>query len=280
MDRMTDTSQRTPPEVPAAEGGPATAATAPGDPVTEGPARAEDRSRRPFARVLRVAIVVVCGLIGFVLVAQVRAAEDFDQRLAVEREEDLTRILSNLARQSDELARQITERRLLLYEFEVNSEREQLAVNSLQQRLDDLRVLGGTVEVVGNEGVRLTIDDPLGVVGQDRMVDVVQELRDAGAEAIAINRVRLVAQSAVTTRNDQLVLDGHLLESPYVIEAIGPARALSQGLAIAGGVESSLRARDGVDVNTETLAQVRLPARTTPVPFVYAEPVPEDMQTE
>ena len=240
----------------------------------------QQRRPRSFGLGLRVAIVLAAAAIGFLLVAQVRAVEDFDQRLAVEREDDLTRILSDLARQSDDLTRQITERRLLLYEFEVNSERESLAVNSLEERLADLRVLTGEVEVIGDEGIRLTIEDPVGVVGQDQLVDVIQELRDAGAEAIAINGVRLVAQSAITTRNERLVVDGTPLESPYVIEAIGSATALSEGLAIAGGVESSLRAREGVEVEIETLGQLRLPARSTPVPFVYAEPVPADEVTE
>ena len=258
-------------------------------PAAPAEAAAEERSgqpinrrrhaRRPVAVVLRVAIVLLCGLLGFLLVAQVRAIEDFDQRLAVEREDDLTRILSDLTDRSDELARQITERRLLLYEFEVNSEREQLAVNSLQERLADLRVLTGTVEVIGDEGIRLTIDDPAGNVGQDQIVDVIQELRDAGAEAIAINDIRLVAQSAVTTRNNRPVLDGNPLDSPYQVEAIGPATALAEGLAIPGGVEASLRAREGVSVEIQTLGQITLPGRS-PAPFVYAEPVPEAEATE
>ena len=238
------------------------------------------RRRPPFGLVLRVGIVVVSAMLGFLLVAQVRAVEDFDQRLAIEREEDLTRLLSDLTDQSDELARQITERRLWLYEFEVNSEREELAVDSLRERLEDLQVLTGETEVVGDEGVQMTIHDPAGVVDQDQLVDAIQELRDAGAEALAVNGVRLVVQSGVATRNGRLVVDGQPLESPYRIEAIGPANALAQGLAIPGGVESSLRARDGVEVTTEILGQVTLPARSQPVPFVYAEPVPEPDVTE
>jgi uncharacterized protein YlxW (UPF0749 family) len=238
------------------------------------------RQRRPFGLVLRLGIVAVSAMLGFLLVAQVRAVEDFDQRLAVEREEDLTRLLSDLTDQSDELARQITERRLWLYEFEVNSEREELAVASLRERLDDLRVLTGEIPVVGDEGVQLTITDPGRQVAQDQLVDAIQELRDAGAEALAVNGVRLVAQSGVTTRNARLVLDGQPIESPYVIEAIGPARAMAQGLAIPGGVESTLRAREGVEVSIEMLGQVTLPGRGTPVPYVYAEPVPEAEPTQ
>lgn len=226
----------------------------------------------------RVGIVVASCLVGLLLVAQVRATEDFNSRLEVEREENLTRILADLSDQRDELSRQIAEQRLLLFELEVNTERRQVAIDSLRERLDDLRVLTGTVEVVGNEGVRLEIDDRAGVVSQDQLVDVVQELRDAGAEAIAVNDVRLVAQSFISTANDRLVVDGHPITSPYRIEAIGPAAALAEGLAIPGGVETSLRSREGVEVEVERLGQLTLPA-AEPVPFVFAEPVPEDEST-
>lgn len=221
----------------------------------------------------RAGIVVASSLVGLLLVAQVRAAEDFDARLEVEREENLTRILADLSDQRDELSRQIAEQRLLLFELEVNTERREVALDSLQQRLDDLRVLTGTVEVVGDEGIRLTIDDPTGVVEQDQVVDVIQELRDAGAEAIAVDDVRLVAQSYVATANDRLVVDGRPVSSPYVVEAIGPAAALAEGLAIPGGVETSLRSREAVGVEVERLGQVTLPA-AEPIPFLFAEPVP------
>lgn len=228
-----------------------------------------------FRLALRLASALACAAVGFLLVAQVRAGEDLGQRLQVEREEDLAQILSDLTTQSDQLQEEITDLRLTLLAFENSAEREQLALDSLRRRLDQLRILAGTAAVEG-EGVRLTVDDPGGQVTQELLVDSVQELRDAGAEAIAINDVRLVASSAFTTRNGRLVLDETPLRPPYRISAVGPAETIAKALAIPGGAIDSLETRAQVGVTVEQLAQLRVPARAEPVPFLYGEPIPPE----
>jgi uncharacterized protein YlxW (UPF0749 family) len=223
----------------------------------------------------RVLTAAFCALLGFLLVAQLRTSETIDDRLAVEREEDLAVILADLTRQSDRLQSEISDLRLLLFEFESSVEAEELARRSLEQRLDALRVLAGVAEVE-NEGVVLTIEDPGGLIGHERLVDVVHELRDSGAEAIAVNGSRLVASSAFMIRNERLLLDGDPLESPYRVAAVGPSDALASTLALPGGALDSLRSVPQVGAHIEQLAQLTVPARQTTVPFVFAEPVPED----
>jgi uncharacterized protein YlxW (UPF0749 family) len=224
---------------------------------------------------LRVAIAVVCGVLGFLLVAQVRATEVVGERLEAEREEDLARILADLNAQSDRLQTEITELRITLLEFESSAEREELALRSLQRRLDDLRILAGVVAAEG-EGVVITVDDPAGSVTQDLLVDTIQELRDAGAEAIAVNGIRLVASSAFAVRNERLLLDGQPITPPYRISAVGPAETIAQALRIPGGSVATLQAAPGVVTTLETRAQLIVPPRAEAVPFVYGQPVPPD----
>ena len=225
---------------------------------------------------LRAMVVLLCGMLGFLLVAQVRATETLDDRLAFEREEDLAVILADLTSQSDRLQGEISDLRLLLFEFESTVESEELARRSLEQRLDDLRILAGVV-AAENEGVVLTIEDPQGQVSHDRLVDVVHDLRDSGAEALAVNGTRLVASSAFATRNQRLVLDGEPLEAPYRVAAVGPAEALETTLGIPGGALDSLSSLPGVEPSVEQLAQLSIPARESPAPFVFGEPVPDDL---
>jgi uncharacterized protein YlxW (UPF0749 family) len=120
----------------------------------------------------------------------------------------------------------------------------------------------------------MTIDDPQNQVAQELLVDTVQELRDAGAEAIAINDVRLVASSAFTTRNARLLLDGEPLEPPIVVVAIGLSDTISKALAIPGGAIDSLQSRPEVIVRVESLEQLSVPAVPERAPFVFGEPVP------
>jgi uncharacterized protein YlxW (UPF0749 family) len=237
------------------------------------PTARQERGRGGETRALRLAVAVVCGLLGFVLVAQVRATENLGERLAGEREEDLASILADLSAQSDRLQEEITELQLTLFALEDEQQGEEVALRTLQERRDNLRILAGVVPVEG-EGLVFRVDDPAHEVGQDLLVDAVQELRDAGAEAIAINGTRLIASSAFVTENDRLLLDGRPLDPPYVVTAIGAGATMSRALAIPGGSIDSLEAFPQVTTTMELLDQLTVPARAAPASFRYAEPVP------
>ena len=225
------------------------------------------------SRLMRAGVAVACGLLGFVLVAQVRATESVEERLQGEREEDLAQILSNLSAEADRLTLEITDLRLTLLAVQNEAEGEQVALRSLQRRLDELRILAGVVPAEG-EGIAFTISDPDGQVRQDLLVDTIQELRDAGAEAMAVNGIRLVVSSAFSVRRDRLLLDGQPLAAPYRILAVGPADTMAKALAIPGGAIDTLEARTEVRTTVEQLDQLTVPARPEPAPFIFGEPVP------
>jgi len=223
----------------------------------------------------QAAVALACALLGFLLVAQVRATENLGERLEGEREEDLAQILADLSAQTDRLQSEYTELQLTLLAFESTAENEALARRSLQRRLDELRILAGVVPAEG-EGIMVTVTDPGRAVTQELMVDAIQELRDAGAEALAVNDVRLVASSAFVTRNGRLVVDGQPLDPPYRIAAVGPADTMAKALEIPGGAVDSLESVTGVSTTVEQRAQITVPARAEPVPFVFGDPVPSD----
>jgi uncharacterized protein YlxW (UPF0749 family) len=234
-------------------------------------AAAPPARRRPL---LRAGVALACGLLGFVLVAQVRATENVGERLQGEREEDLAQILSNLSAEADRLTLEITEQRLTLLAVQNAAQGDQVALRTLEQRLDELRILAGVAAAEG-EGVLFTIHDPERQVRQDLLVDAIQELRDAGAEAMAVNGIRLVVSSAFSVRNERLLLDGQRLSPPYRIAAIGPAETMAKALAIPGGAIDTLQAREGVRAEVAQLEQLEVPARGEPVPFVFGQPVRE-----
>jgi uncharacterized protein YlxW (UPF0749 family) len=108
---------------------------------------------------IRSAMAIACAMVGFLLVAQVRTTEGLRDRLATEREEDLARILADLARESDRLQAELTEGRLTLAVVQNSAQSRELALATLQRRLDDLRILAGVVPAEG-QGVELVVRDP------------------------------------------------------------------------------------------------------------------------
>ena len=63
-------------------------------------------------------------------------------------------------------------------------------------------------------GVAVTVDDPSHSLRYDSLIDLVQELRDAGAEALAINGMRIGAASAFFPQGGAITLDGAPLKPP------------------------------------------------------------------
>src|SRR4051812_21107666 len=135
------------------------------------------RLRRPG---LSAFMLIVAGLIGFLAVAQHGTSERFSQRLQSESEGDLTRILSDLTATDAELRDQIGTLKLQLQALTTSSQQDEAASRAAEEQLNDLAVLAGTVPVSGS-GINVTVVDPQSSIQYDLMIDLVEELRDAGA---------------------------------------------------------------------------------------------------
>ena len=110
------------------------------------------------------------------------------------------------------------------------------------------------------------------------MLDAVQELRDAGAEAIQIGDVRVVASTSFVDAPDRsgIAVDGTVVAPPYTIRAIGDPDVLEPALRIPGGVVPRLE-NDGDRVSVTELDLVVVDALRAVAPPEYARPAqPEE----
>lgn len=243
-----------------------TATTAPiGDDV----GTPRDLARRIGSIVL---IVSVTALVGFLAVGQLRGSEAFRQRLEAENEGDLTRILAGLTTEADALRDEISNLKLQLLQLQSSNAADSASTAAAEAQLRALRVLAGTVPVAG-PGLSLTIQDPEGAIQYDTLIDVVAELRDAGAEALAINGRRIGAGSAFGESERRVTIDGIGVTAPYTVVAIGPAATLEGGLQIPGGALDVLNSLRGVAVDLERSAKLEVPALSSPPRFRVGRPV-------
>jgi len=120
-----------------------------------------------------------------------------------------------------------------------------------------LAILSGTVAATG-PGITVTVTDPDGSVLAASMLNGIEELRDAGAEAIEVNdQVRVVASTSFTEVADQIVVDDVTLLPPYVIDAIGSPQTLSEAMVFPGGFSDEVEELGGA-VSVEQLDVVRV----------------------
>lgn len=217
-------------------------------------------------------VLAVTGLVGFLLVSQLRGTQRFSQRLSAESEGDLARILASLTTEADALQEEISTLKLQLLDLETSSRDDAAAAKSAEDQLQALEVLAGTVPVTG-PGVSLTVEDPSGSVGYDTLIDIVQELRDAGAEALSVNGLRVGVSSAFAQRDRRVSLDGEVLTPPFQVAAIGQPATLESGLKIPGGALDALAALKDVRFDLQRSARLDLPPLARPPAFRAAHPV-------
>ncbi|MFI1650085.1 DUF881 domain-containing protein [Streptomyces avidinii] len=215
-------------------------------PADEAPAQPEETGRQRLAaglwppRVSRAQLIVALLLfvLGLGLAIQVRSNSD-SSALRGARQEDLVRILDELdgrtKRLEDEKQRLEDQRR----ELESSSNQAEEARKQTVEKERQLGILAGTVAAQG-PGITLKITDPTGQVESDQLLDTLQELRAAGAEAIQINGVRVVAGSYFSDENGGVAIDGKKITQPYEFKVIGKPQDLEPALNIPGGVVQTL----------------------------------------
>ncbi|MBF4163775.1 DUF881 domain-containing protein [Nocardioides acrostichi] len=224
--------------------------------------------RRPGRRQLVVGVVLA--IVSFGVVTQIRAA-GADDTYAGYREQDLVDVLSGLAGASRRARSEISRLEDTRDQLVSDQDAEKAALEQATKEGDTLSILAGQVPVTG-PGIRITIKEVTGRVSVETMVDMIQGLRNAGAEAIQVNgTVRLIAQSSFTATDAGLLVDGQQLSAPYVVDVIGDASSLTGAMSILDGPRVALQS-DGADVQIEQLASLDIEAVRQPVEPEFAQP--------
>jgi len=242
--------------------------------VTEPPPTADTAWRRlaavarPKATRANAFAALLALVLGFAIATQVRQTQE--QGLESLRQSDLVGILDNVTQSQ---ARLDTEARAL------QTTRDQLvngssaaALSAARERLDSLGVLAGTLPAHG-PGITMTIDDPGHKVTAPVLLDALEELRDAGAEAVQIGPARVVASTSFTDAGDGIEVDGTRLTPPYTLTAIGDAPTMAAAMDIPGGISETVRGLGATPRVTQSQA-LRIDALQTLREPRYARPVP------
>ncbi len=210
---------------------------------------------RPSRR--QAVVAVLLAVLGFAFIVQVRdtAANDTYSGL---REGELIQVLDGLTGTAERARREVDRLDARRDELLDESQNRAAALDEAEQRLRTLNIIAGLVPVSG-QGLRVTITESTSRVAVGSLLDTVQELRTAGAEAMEFDdRIRLGADSHFEDAVGGIELDGKLLESPYVLEVIGDPHLLRTALSFSSGPIETLQSEDGATVEVEDLESVKI----------------------
>jgi uncharacterized protein YlxW (UPF0749 family) len=237
--------------------------------------------RRPMVGRWQVTLGIFLALVGFLLVIQVRAGRSI--RREVELPTRRVRELAVLVQQQEEAVRslqaEIADLRGKLAEYETAAAQGRSSAETLTRQLASYRMVMGLTPVEG-PGVVVRLSESRGaggvVVPMVQAADLsglVNELWSAGAEAIAVSSVRVLATTGFREAPDGIVAGTIRLPRAYEIQAIGNPATMKATLNLRGGYIEGLRSV-GLVVELKEETRLLLPAYRGPLRFRSAKPIP------
>ncbi len=155
----------------------------------------------------------------------------------------------------------------------------------LNDGLQETKLFAAMTPVEG-PGVSVTVEDNLNsnqdsftqdnIIHDIDVLRVVNELWNAGAEAISVNGNRVSVGTNFRCAGSVMYVGNVRIASPVVIQAIGDPKTLLGGMNLPGGVLSELRSA-GCGAKVESINKMKLPAYSGPTTAKYAK-VPKDLK--
>jgi len=189
------------------------------------------------------AITIICIILGIMIAWQYKSTNYNQSLISFEnkRTEELKNDLILLQKRNNELSetlKKLSEDYKLLENSMTND--SDLA-NYYKTKLEKAKIFAGFVDVKG-KGVIVTIDNSeYARVHEDDVLDVVNELRAAGAQAISVNDERIVAMSEIRQAGKYIMINSRQMSAPFEIKAISEPGELERALMLINGVVERLK---------------------------------------
>jgi uncharacterized protein YlxW (UPF0749 family) len=215
----------------------------------------------------QVTIAAVAFVLGLLVVAQLRA-QGGTSALANLSSQELTVLVANLNTHNDQLRSEVSRLDRQLSDLETGRTRGETSVGEIRRDLGRIRAWAGLDPVVG-PGIVISVTGSLAGPGLE---DLVNELRNAGAEAISIEDVRVVPGTVIGGGPGQVSVDDRPLGVSFRILAIGTPETMIGSLTRTGGIVAQLAA---------TFPQATLDVREAEgllVPATRRDLIPKDGQ--
>jgi uncharacterized protein YlxW (UPF0749 family) len=209
--------------------------------------------RRPANR---LALTLVAMLLGFLVVVQLRS-QSSERALAGLSAQDLTLLIANVSTRNEQLRAEVTSLEVQRSTLQSTVDRGDGSAGQVRSDLNRVRAWAGLVPVTG-PGVRVAIE---GSLPGEAVGELLNELRNAGTEAMAVGGVRVVTGFVLTGPQGAIEVDGVRLAEPIEIHAIGNPETLVGSLLRVAGPIAFLAARyPEVTVSVGAEQNLELPA--------------------
>ena len=237
-------------------------------------------------KVISLILGLMCMLLSYGIAAQIKTINGTGSTMSTNaKENELRDAVLKSKEKYDNLYRELEEAENELEVERTNATQNNTELTDLENEIKDGNKVLGLSEVTGN-GLIITIDDNqdislnnwladpnLLLVHDTDLISVVNELKNAGAEAISINEQRLITTSAIECDGNIIKVNGEKVGAPFTIKAIGLPEVLIN-VDRFGGYLDYLRDTRYLKVSVERMTDkktITIPKYTGIIKFQYAE---------
>lgn len=225
--------------------------------------------------------IIVTVTIGFVFLIltmlifiQVKTISQTDiSELEIMRESELKTELTSLKTKYEETAIKIKEINEKILEYEEAAIEGKEASMLLQKELKETNDLLGRNSVTG-EGIVIKMSNTAtNRVNTEDLLELVNLLKNAGAEAISINEQRIVYDSYIADLTDEnyITVKGQRITAPYTIKAIGNTMYLESAISQKNYGYIDTKISEGKQVTVERQSNITIASHERKLEFEYVK---------
>lgn len=175
-------------------------------------------------------------IFGFLITIQLKSNITSEGIITIQRLLDMENDFNNVLVEVNNLEKSVIEAKKKLFDYETNIGEDGSIYASMESELEKIRNYGGLVAVEG-PGIIITLNDSLDdikdtaypelyLIHDIDVLEIVNDLKSAGAEAIAINDVRVTSTTSIKCGGPTININDSRHATPFIIKAIGDAKAL------------------------------------------------------
>jgi uncharacterized protein YlxW (UPF0749 family) len=207
-------------------------------------------------------------VIGILLVGQLRSQARPTEISSLSAQE-LSQLVDTLSDRNRELRTGLADLRETLREYRVAGSQGQSALDVSREDLRRITAFGGLAAVEGR-GIILDVDGELDAIALN---DLLNELRNAGAEALAVDDIRITHRSVAVQGPTSLLMDGFEVGEQFSLQAVGSPEGLLAAIERPGGIIAQLQQFISASIVARQSDEILLPATAISLAPEVAQPV-------
>lgn len=224
---------------------------------------------------MSISIAIVCVILVSVSLVQFKTVEQVNETdIETMRDEELREQISLWKSKWEEANEKLEETNSKINEYNEKLESNEEASELLDEELRKSQLILGTTDVVG-DGVVITLTDTEeSPIEAADLVDLINELRFAGAEAISINGVRIINMTDIVDIDSYIIIKpSQRLVSPYVVKAIGNQTYLVSTLCLKNSGFVDKYNNSGKSVKLDKQRNIKIPKYSGTMNIKYMKEV-------